>query len=292
MREPDWSLYQAFLSVFEAGSLTRAARVSGVSQPTLSRQIAALEQALGAPLFARAGRGFTPTPAALRAAEAARRMRGAAQDIASAAGQEAAEPAGTVRVTASEILACYALPAIFTRLAESHPQIQIELVATNDVSNLLEREADIAIRMGKPRQKGLIARRMPDVPTGLYAHRNLVAHLGAPQRLEDLARYRLIGYDKSNLIVSGARRAKIPLTRDSFAFRCDHQVACWQMARAGLGVGMLARFVGDADPTMVRLMPKLAMQPMPMWLCARRDVKTNPRLRIVFDALAEGLRRL
>lgn len=292
MREPDWNLYQALLSVIEAGGLTRAAKSSGVSQPTLSRQVAALEDALGVTLFERAGRGLTPTPAAHRAAEEVKRMRSAATQILAVAGRETRDPGGTVRVTASEIVACYALPPILTRLAEAHPQIQIELDARNEVTNLLEREADIAIRMTKPKQAGLIARRLPDVPTGCYVSKGYAARIGAILSLDDLMRLRLIGYDRSDLIVAGARRAKVPLSREDFAFRCDHQVACWQMARAGLGVGMVARFVGDADPGMIRILPKFPMTPMQMWLVARGEVKKVPRLRIVFDALAEELRRL
>lgn len=292
MREPDWALYQAFLTVIEAGGLTRAAKAAGVSQPTLSRQIAALEQALGIALFDRAGRGLTPTAAAQRVADQARRMRTAAAAILTMPVQEAGEPGGTVRVTASEIVACYALPRIFTQLAETNPKIQIELVAANEVSNLLEREADIAVRMTKPVQAGLVARRMPDVPTGFYISKSFAARHDVPKRIEDLLDLRLIGYDKSTLILAGAKKARIPLTREDFAFRCDHQIACWQMARAGLGVGMLARFVGDADPEMIRVLPKFPMQPMPMWLAARQEVKTSVRLRAVFDALSAGLRRL
>lgn len=292
MREPDWTLYQAFLTVIEAGGMTRAAQVSGVSQPTLSRQIAALEAALGVPLFVRAGRGLKPAPAAKRLAEEARKMRAASVAILNDAGRETRDLGGVVRITASEIVACYALPPVLTDLARTHPQIEIELDARNEVSNLLEREADIAIRMGKPKQAGLLARRLPDVPTGFYIAKALADRVGAVQSLTDLRRLRLIGYDKSNLIVTGARRMKVPLSATDFAFRCDHQIACWSMARAGLGVGLVARFVGDADPTMLRILPKLAMQPMQMWLVARREVKTVPRLRTVFDALARGLRRL
>jgi DNA-binding transcriptional LysR family regulator len=292
MREPDWTLYQAFLSVIDAGGLTRAAKSTGMSQPTLSRQVAALEEALGVALFERAGRGLKPSPAALRMAEEVRRMRKAAASILTAAGQEERTASGTVRITASEIIACYALPPVLAALAVSHPQIQIELEATDRVSNLLEREADIAIRMTKPSQAGLIARRLPDVATGIYVAKSMLSRISHPQSAADLLALRLIGYDKSPLILTGARRAKIPLTREDFAFRSDHQAACWQMARAGLGAGIVARFVGDADPDMTRILPKLAMAPMQMWLAARSDVKSAPRLRAVFDALADGLKRL
>lgn len=292
MHEPDWALYQAFLTVIEAGGLTRAAKATGVSQPTLSRQIAGLEQALGVALFDRAGRGLAPTPAALRVADQARRMRAAAAAILSGPAQETRSLDGTVRITASEIVACYALPPVLAGLAQSHPQIHVELVAANEVSNLLEREADIAVRMTKPRQAGLLARRLPDVPTGFYVSKSFAVRHGVPQRIEDLRALRLIGYDKSTLILGGARKAGVPLSREDFAFRCDHQIACWQMARAGLGAGIVARFVGDADPEMIRVLPKFPMAPMQMWLVARNEVKTSPRLRVVFDALAEGLKRL
>jgi DNA-binding transcriptional LysR family regulator len=289
MRGADWDLYRAFLTVFEAGSMSRAARASGASQPTLSRQIANLEAQLGVALFERAGQRLIPSPAAIQVAEEAQKMLAAADAIQTGAARETRAMSGSVRITASEIVACYALPPVLSGLAQTHPEIQIELVADNEVSNLLEREADIAVRMTKPEQTGLLARRMPDLAVGLYAAKSYVERVGTPKTLEEFAGLRLIGYDKSTLITAAARRAKIPLTRETFAFRCDHQIACWNMARAGLGVGIVACFVGDRDPSMARLMPKFPMQPMAMWVLARRELKTSPRIRAVFDALVSGL---
>jgi DNA-binding transcriptional LysR family regulator len=289
MRGTDWDLYRAFLTVFEAGSMSRAARASGASQPTLSRQIASIEAHLGVALFERAGQKLIPSPAAVRVAVEAKKMLAAADAIQTDTAREARAMSGTVRVTASEIVACFALPPVLTALAQTHPEIQIELAAGNEVSNLLEREADIAVRMTKPAQSGLLARRLPDLAVGFYAAKSYVERVGTPKTLEELAALRLIGYDKSTLITAAARKAKVALTRDDFAFRCDHQIACWNMARAGLGVGIVACFVGDRDPGMVRLLPKFPMQPMAMWVLARRELKTSARIRAVFDALVEGL---
>jgi DNA-binding transcriptional LysR family regulator len=283
---------RTFLAVWEEGGAGRAARVLGLSQPAVSRRLAALEAELGTPLFVRAGRGLKPAAAAQALGEHARRMRECARAAKDWVERDAREASGVVRVSASEIVACYALPQIVARLAADHPAIQIELEASNALANLLDREADIAVRMAKPAQGGLVARRLPDVPAGFYASKAYVARNGAPRTAQDLLDLRLIGYDRSDLILAGARKARIPVTRASFAFRSDHQIACWQMARAGLGVGIVANFVGGADPAMERLLPEIPLPPMPMWLAARKDMRSTARLRTVFEALAKGLSRL
>lgn len=292
MRAPDWTLYRSLLAVVEAGGLTAAARRLGLSQPTLSRQIAQLETALGVALFERRGRGLAPSAIAIRIAAEARRMEEAELEIASVVARETRAKGGVVRLTASEIVACYALPQILSKFVANHPDMQIEVDATNEVTNLLSREADIAIRMTRPLQTGLIARRLPDVPTGFYAAQQYLTAHPAPERVQDLAAHRLVGYDKSQLMLQGAKRAKLPVTRESFAFRCDHQIVCWRMVLAGYGVGVVARFVGDAEPGVVRLLPNFPSAPMQMWLVARADMRTTPRIRLVFDALTAGLKKL
>lgn len=289
MRAPDWTLFQSLLAVVDAGGLSAAARRLGVSQPTLSRQIAALEENLGVVLFERSGRGLAPSAMALQVAEEARRMRAAADAIGAAVARETRGMAGVVRVTASEIVACFALPEVLTSFVEEHPEVQIEVDATNEVSDLLARKADIAIRMTRPAQPGLIARRLADVPGGIYASRSYLARHAPPQRLEDLRTHRLVGYDASMLILRAAKRAKFALAREDFAFRCDHQIACWRMVQAGFGIGVVARFVGDADPGAVRILPKIPAPPMQMWLVARADLRTTPRLRAAYDWLASRL---
>jgi DNA-binding transcriptional LysR family regulator len=287
----DWNLLRSFGAVMDHGSFTQAAQQLGSSQPTLSRQIAQLEAALGAPLFERTARGLLPTAAARALAEPAARMLAAARACAVAADETAgaqASLAGTVRLTASEVVSCHVLPPLLAALARRHPQLQIELVASDQLDNLLEHEADIAVRMVRPTQTALITRHIADWPLGLYAHRELLAD--APADLPALlSGTRKVGFDQSQLMIEGFRRAGYTLTRQDFHFRCDHQVVNLAAVRAGLGVGVVMVPLARRLPELVRVVPDAALPVLPVWLTAHRALRSSRRLKTVFDALAEGL---
>jgi DNA-binding transcriptional LysR family regulator len=290
----DWNLLRAFVAVVEQGSLTRAAEQLGSSQPTLSRQLAALEAIAGAPLFERTARRLVPSAQARAMAEPAARMLAAAQACALAVAAPAEQLAGTVRLTASEVVSAHVLPGMLLRLARAHPEIQIELVASDELDNLLEREADIAVRMVKPTQGALITRHLADWPLGLYAHRDLLAALGGPLTIERLGEVRKVGFDQSMQMIDGFRRAGFEVDRRFFEFRCDSQLVNFEAIRAGLGVGVALVPLADAQPQLVRVLPELT-QPLlpllPVWLTAHRELRHSRRLRVVFDGLAEALRR-
>ena len=286
--EPDWALLRAFLEVAQSGSLSRAALALGSSQPTLSRQMAQLEAQLGHALFERTTRGvrLTETGAALRAP--AERMREQAQQFALVAAGRSTTLAGTVRVTASEIFSAYVLPGLLVGLRQTHPEIQIELVASNTVENLLEREADIALRMLRPKQSALITRRLADQPVGLYAHRDYIARRGKPTPA-NMLQHEWVGYDRSDQMLRGFAAAGYPASRELFGFRCDNQIVAWQAVLAGLGIGVTTQRVAALSPGLVRVLPKLPIPPLQLWITAHRELRGTPRLKIVFDALARAL---
>lgn len=287
--EPDWTLLRAFLEVANSGSLSRAAVALGSSQPTLSRQIAQLEAQLGHALFERTTRGvrLTEAGAALRAP--AERMREHAQQFAMVAAGRSQTVAGTVRVTASEVFSAYVLPELLLGLRRSHPEIQIELVASNVVENLLEREADIALRMQRPKQSALVARRLADQPMALYAHRDYIARRGQPT-LASMLQHDWVGYDRSDDYLRGFRAAGIQVGKALFGFRCDNQIVAWQAVLAGLGVGAMTQRVAAQSPQVVRVLPKLPIPPLQLWITAHRELRGTPRLKVVFDALAHALK--
>lgn len=288
----DWNLLRALAAVIEQGSLTRAAQRLGASQPTLSRQIAALEAALGAPLFERAARRLRPTPLALALAEPAARMQAAAMAAAQAAAGADTGLAGSVRLTASEVVSALVLPPMLARLARRHPEIQVELVASNQLDNLLEREADIAVRMLRPTQGTLIARHLADWPLGLYAHQSLLAGR-APPREDDstaaLAAWPWIGFDQSTQVIEGFRAAGREVDRRFFHLRCDNQIVAFQALCAGVGLGAALQPLAARQPALVRVLPGLPLPQLPVWLTAHRELRASPRLRLVFDALAQEL---
>lgn len=289
----DWNLLRALGAVLDAGSLTQAAVRLGTSQPTLSRQIAALESQLGTPLFTRGSRRLQPTPAALALAEPAQRMAAAAQACALAADAAAGaadDLAGSVRLTASEVVSLDMLPALLADLARRHPQIQVELVPGDALSNLLEREADIAVRMLRPTQGTLITRHIADWPLGFYAHRDLLAAHGGPPTVDTLAQHRWVGMDQSTQLLDGFRAAGFAVDRRFFAFRCDAQPVNLAMVRAGVGIGIVLQPLARRDPDLVQVLPELDLPVLPVWLTAHQALRSSRRLQVVFDALAEGLR--
>lgn len=283
----DWSLVPSFLAVLDAGSLMGAARALQAQQPTLSRHIAALEAQLGVALFERTGRGVQPTAAALALADAARSMAAGADQIGQHLVRRSQTTQGTVRLSASQVAASSLLPPLLAELHAEEPGIQIELVATNEVSNLLRREADIALRMVRPQQAGLVARKLGEVHIQACAHRDYLARAGTPRRVEELAGHSLIGYDQNDAILKGAAAAGLPLTREHSALRTDDQVAYAQLVQAGAGIGFLARFLVRDTPGLVALLPDLATPSLPVWLVVHREIRGNRVVRRVFDYLAE-----
>jgi DNA-binding transcriptional LysR family regulator len=288
--EPDWTLLRAFLEVANTGSLSRAAVALGRSQPTLSRQIAQLEAQLGHALFERTTRGVRLTDAGAELRAPAERMQVQALQLALVAAGRSTAVAGTVRITASEVFSAYVLPDLLLGLRRAHPEIQVELVASDTLENLLEREADIALRMVRPRQSALIAKRLADQPLGIYAHRDYLARKGSPT-LATVLDHEWIGSDRSDLHVRGFRAAGFTVDRAMFRFRCDHQVVAWQAVLAGLGLGVTTHRVAARSPEVVRVLDEVAIPPLPLWITAHRELRGTPRLKLVFDALAEALAR-
>ena len=288
--KPDWNALRAFLAVVDAGSLTGGARQLAVSQPTLSRQIAALEASMGVALFERVARGLRLTAAGEALLVPARQMQEASLSVSLAALGQTQRLAGSVRLTASEMSSAYVLPEIVAKMRHSHPEIQIELLASNRIENLLERQADIAIRHVRPAQDSLVARCLGNAVMGGYAHAGYLARAGGSVDMTRMAEYDWIGHDKSDILLRGFAKAGFVVERDSFIFRSDNQVVCWQMALAGMGIAFAPACVAEKWPQMVSVMPDGMVPSMPVWLTAHRELRQSARIRVVFDALAEGLK--
>ncbi len=285
----DWALVKSFLAVLDAGSLMGAARRLNAQQPTLSRHVAELESQLGAPLFERTGRGVTPTAAALAIADAARQMEAGALALTRGLATTRSAESGTVRVSTSAVAATWLLPPVITALQAAEPGIAIELVATNQISNLLRREADIAVRMVRPVQGSLIARKLGEVPIAAAAHRRYLKRAGIPRAPADLLRHRLIGYDRDDAIERGFAQLGVALPRAQFAVRTDDQVAYGQLVAVGAGIGFVAHYNIRHWPGVTALLPMLAIPPLPCWLAVHREIRSNPLVRRVYDFLAEAL---
>ncbi|WP_075216982.1 LysR family transcriptional regulator [Mongoliimonas terrestris] len=287
--EPGWDLYRTFLSVVEEGSLSGAARALGVTQPTVSRHIDALEAFLGYDLFLRTQRGLLPTEAANDLRPHAERLAAAAAALVRAASGHGTAVHGTVRVSASDVVGVEILPPILADLRLRHPDLTVELVLTDAVEDLLRRDADVAVRMVDPTQTALVARRVGVLPLGLHAHRRYLERRGRPESLADLAGHDLIGFDRQTAAVRAiAARLGLP-EATSFALKVDSNVAQLAAVRAGVGIGICQVGVARRDPDMVRLLAEAVSLDLPVHVVMHEDLRSSPRCRAVFDALVSGL---
>ncbi len=285
----DWGLVRSFLTALDKGSLLGAAKVLKTSQPTIGRHIAELEAQLGVVLFERTGRGLLPTDMALRLAESARAMEEGALQLARSVSGSDVGISGTVRITASQPVAFGLLPAVLARMRLVLPDVQVELVASNQVSNLLRREADIALRMVQPAQASLLVKRIGKVTLGAYAHRDYLRRRGTPRQPQDLLGHELLGGDQDEAIRKGFAAMGFPLGREAFALRTDDLNVYWEAVRAGMGVGFVSDYLARTDNRVVQVLPMLKIPPLPIWLTVHREIRTSPRIRAVYDFLAEAV---
>lgn len=285
----DWERQRAFLAVLREGSLSGAARVLGAAQPTVRRRIEDLERQLGVALFTRSPAGLTPTALARELAAPAEAMAAAAAAFARTASAEAGAMAGTVRITASEVIGMEVLPPLLARVREAHPGLVFELALTNRNEDLLARQADIAVRMVRPVQEALVARRVGMIELGLHGHTRLLEAWGRPASLAEAKRLPLVGYETETAAVRAFKALHgIDLSPDDFAFRADSDLAQLAAIRAGLGIGICQVGLAARDPQLERVVPDLAFA-LETFVVTHEDLRDVRRVRLVFDALVEGL---
>lgn len=288
--EPGWDLYRSFLAVLRAGSLSAAARELGLTQPTLGRHIDALEAAVGFALFVRSPHGFLPTDHARQLQPYAESLAATAAALMRAASSDSAEARGTVRITASEMVGCAVLPPILAKLNRDYPGIKLELALSNQTQDLLRREADIAVRMLRPTQQVLIARRSGAIELGLHAHRDYLARRGTPATLDELHQHALIGFDQESAFIRSMKHHLGGLARDNFALRSDSDVAQMAAIRAGFGFGICQCPLARRDPDLVRVLPGAFSASLDTWIAMHEDLRDSRRCSVVFAALVDGMR--
>lgn len=288
----DWNRARAFLATAEEGSFSAAARALGLTQPTLGRQVAALEEELGVTLFERVGHGLELTATGLELVEHVRAMRDAATQLSLGALGQAQSVAGTVRIAASEVMSAYILPPIVQALRERHPAIELELVVSNKPSDLKRREADIAVRHVRPEGDALIARLIKERSEAhLYGAPCYLDAIGNPATPDALAASaQVIGFDDTDALAKALRAAGLPFSTRPFAVRTENQLVQWELAKQGLGLCVMMQEVAEREPRVRRALPEHPTGVgFATWLTTHRELKTSRRIRVVFDALAEAL---
>jgi DNA-binding transcriptional LysR family regulator len=287
--EVPWELFRSFLAVARHGSLSGAARALRLTQPTLGRHVDLLEQALGAPMFTRSPQGLIPTETALALVPLAEAMESGAATMVRVASGQGDNIAGVVRITASEIVGAEILPGILAGFADKYPKIAVELHLSNRTEDILRRDADIAVRMVRPTQSGLVARRLGQTVLGLYADQKYLDAHGIPTDVADLQRLRIIGFDRDPLSARMVEAAGLALSRDMFSLRVDNDLAQLAALRAGYGIGGCQVGIARRDPNLVRVLPGAFAVPLETWLVMHEGLRAQPRVRRAFDHLAEGL---
>jgi DNA-binding transcriptional LysR family regulator len=288
--EPAWDLYRSFLAVLRLGSLSAAGRALGLTQPTIGRHMAQLQESLGGRVL------FTRSPSGLMPTAAAHELRPHAEDMAAAAAAftrmgsaNVEEDAGVVRLAAADVVGVEILPPILSEFRHKYPNTVIELSLSNQMADLLRRDADIAVRMVRPKQKALLARRAGKVTLQFHAHRRYLERYGYPERLEDLTHHTLIGFDRALPFATLVDAMPVPVSRELFAFRCDYDLAQLAALRAGFGIGVCQTGIARRDPDLLPLLSKQFKFEMEIWIVMHNDLKRVSRMRLMFDHLVANL---
>ncbi len=286
--EPGWDLYRSFLAVMREGSLSAAARALGMTQPSLGRHMRQLETDLGVALFARSPQGLTPTESAHELVPHAQAMAAASAALRRAASASNHEIRGVVRLTCSEVVGAEVLPPMLAVFRRRHPGIIIELSLSNQSEDLLRKDADIAVRMLRPAQTALVARRIGSIPLGLHAHRSYLKTYGRPRSVPDLQQHALIGFDRETPALR-AYRGRLPFWREDFALRTDNDLAQLAAIRAGFGIGICQCPIARRDRELVHLLPDAFALELDTWLVMHEDLRASRRVRLLYDHLAQAL---
>ncbi|WP_375174402.1 LysR family transcriptional regulator [Pseudooceanicola sp.] len=285
----DWNQARAFLATAEHGSLSAAARALGQTQPTVGRQVTALEDQLGVALFDRAGRGLILTDPGQQLLIHMREMGAAAERAALTATGQSQALRGTVSVTASDVFSAHLLPRIIADLARKTPEIDIEVVSANDLRDLSRREADIAIRHVRPEDPNLTARLLGEGHGRFYAAAAYLERRGRPQTRADLARHDFVGFLDAKGMAATMASFDIPIPEQNIRYRTDSGLVMWELVRAGLGIGLMSDDLGRVTPDVDLLLPGERAFTYPIWLVTHRELQSSRRIRHVFDHLAEAI---
>lgn len=288
----DWNQVRAFLATAEEGSFSGAARALKSTQPTIGRQISALEASLGITLVERNARGLSLTQAGQDLLDHVQAMGEAATLISMVADGQSQEVKGTVTITATDLMSAATLPSILAPLRETAPGITLRIVCSNDIQNLMQRDADIAIRHMRPEQPELIARRVGDFGANLFAATAYLEKAGRPRTLREIADHAFVGNADPERLMIPLQEMGIPIREDNFVMSTSNGVVAWELTKSGYGLSMQPEVLGEAEPGVEKVFADLPSPQFPVWLVTHRELQTSRRIRVVFDQLAQGLRNM
>ncbi|QDG78605.1 LysR family transcriptional regulator [Labrenzia sp. PHM005] len=286
----DWNQARAFLVTAEEGSLSAAARALGLTQPTLSRQVAALEESLGVTLFERVAKSLILTEAGVELAEHVRAMGEAASRVSLSASGQSQQIEGLVTISTTDVLAVYILPEILKGLRTKAPAVEVKILCTNSLSDLRRREADIAIRHVEPDHPDLYARKIMDMSARVYAATSYLERNGGRPAKSDADKLDYIGFDNNQELVEYLRAFGLKIKESNVKLGSPSGLISWEYARQGLGLCIMADAIAAKCPEVKPAFDNMEPVYFPIWLVTHRELHTSRRIRLVFDHLAEHLR--
>ncbi|MFY0613185.1 MAG: LysR family transcriptional regulator [Hyphomicrobiaceae bacterium] len=285
----DWNQVRAFLATAEEGSFSSAARALKTTQPTIGRQISGLEGSLGVTLFERSARGLTLTQAGRELLDHVRAMGEAAMLISMVAAGQTQDVTGEVTITATDLMSAALLPRLLAPLRQTAPGLRVRINAANDIQNLTRRDADIGIRHVRPDQPDLIARHVGDMRGNLYAATTYLDRTGRPRAPGEMTGHAFVGNPDPVHLLPILHDRGVQVRAENFVMSSDSAVVVWELVKAGYGISMLPEVLCESEPGIEKALPSLAPIEFPLWLVTHRELKTNRRIRIVFDLLVRAL---
>ncbi len=293
MNNTDWNLLKSFLKVVETGSLSKAAVSLKSSQPTIGRHIDQLEMDLGVLLFDRTARGYNITELGMDLVNEVKKMQENAFNISKIIDDKSNILTGTVRISASDTVAFKVLPPIIFKLREKYPQMHFEISSTDEVENLLERKADIALRMVRPNQKDLTTKKVCSLEIGMFVSKKYPRFKEVKKMingdLKQVLEFDIVGQDNVGEIIDGLSKKGLYCTRENFPIRTDKHLINYSLIEEGLGLGFCLNILAKDNKNLVRLLPHEEIMSIPIWLTAHRELKTNKRMRLIYNELAQIL---
>ncbi|MCZ8103187.1 MAG: LysR family transcriptional regulator [Burkholderiales bacterium] len=286
----DWNLLRSFIAVYEAGTLTEAARRLATTQPSVGRHVRELERALGEALFVRQPGRLKPTERAHALYDVVSAMKASAREAERLFAGARHALVGTVRVTASEVYATHVVAPLVACMLSEQPGLEIELSVSNQAENLLRREADIAVRFFRPEQDGLITMHVGDTELGLYAHESLLRRYGEPEGFDIPDAAFVAGFDREVTPLAPMVRGEPPSRPLRFRLRTDSMLARHAAVEAGMGIGAYLVDVAAAKPCLRRVLAERFGQKQVVWLCAHDELRRSASMRYVWSRLEQTLR--
>jgi len=287
----DWNRAKAFLVTADKGSYSAAAKALNLTQSTLGRQVQALEDELGVVLFERVGKGIQITPIGLDLIEHVKTMAEGASKLSMAAMGQSEDLEGIVTISASEASSAFLLPPVIKKIRSLAPGITIEIVAKNDSSDLRKREADIAVRNFQPKQPDLIMKKVADSLGNFYATKDFIKTYGPFKTLKDLEKANFVSIGEISIYIEGLKNFGINLSKNNFPVITESHLVHWYLVKEGLAVGIMPHSIGDKDKSVERVLKSFEGIDIPTWIVSHRELRTNRRIRFVFDQLVEYFSR-